>query len=57
MFKLLGEKRNKTMTLDDFNKIFCKCIFKEALFQMIRSLEQLEGIDENMPLELKLGAY
>jgi hypothetical protein len=40
IFRLLGSKKEKTMTIDDFNKVFCKCIFKESLIHMFESIEK-----------------
>lgn len=64
IFKLLGCKKDKTMTIDDFNKVFCKCIFKESLVQMfdaidkvtVENKEEFNSVSE-VPLTLKLGAY
>lgn len=71
--KLLGIphlKNDRHITIDDFNKIFCKCIFKECLIQMFDAIESiysaasdpLQGengslISNEIPLTLKLGAY
>jgi hypothetical protein len=47
------------MTIDDFKKIFCKCIFKEALLNMFEAIEKLSTIKGkgDIPLTLKLGTY
>lgn len=32
-------KREKVMTYEDFNKIFCKCIFKDSLISMTENID------------------
>jgi len=56
IFKAL-RKKVQSITFEEYNKIFCKCIFKEALIELVSSLEQMEGVTEEMPLALKLGIF
>lgn len=51
------QKKEKLTTNEDFNKIFCKCIFKEALINMFESIDNLPDINSDVPLQLKLGTY
>ena len=51
------QKKEKMVSVEDFNQIFCKNIFKEALIEINDNIErQNEGATE-MPLTLKLGRF
>ena len=51
------QNKAKMVTVEDFNQIFCKNIFKDALIAITTKIEKAnEGISE-MPLTLKLGKY
>ena len=45
------------VSVEDFNQIFCKNIFKDALIEITTKIEKSnEGVSE-MPLTLKLGRF
>jgi hypothetical protein len=51
------QTKAKMVTVEDFNQIFCKNIFKEALIGITTKIEKSnEGVSE-MPLTLKLGRF
>ena len=42
------------MTFDEFNRIFCKGIFKDALISITNSFNQMKKSEE-LPLALKIN--
>ena len=58
LFKYL-DKKEKMVTCEDFNQLFCKCIFKDALLSMTSDIDSLNASPSlgDMPLTLKLGRY
>lgn len=52
----MGNKQ-KTVSVEDFNQLFCKNIFKDALIAITLHIEKVnEGATET-PLTLKLGRF
>ena len=51
------ERRGKTLNHDDFNQLFTKCIFKDALINMAETLTSQNAGGEDLPLTLMIGKY
>jgi len=46
------------MTFDDFNRIFCKGIFKEAMINVNQNFEKVErGHNNDVSLTVKIGEF
>lgn len=46
------------MTFDDFNRIFCKGIFKEAMINVNQNFEKVErGVNNDVSLTVKIGEF
>jgi hypothetical protein len=45
------------VTVEDFNQIFCKNIFKDALIEVTNTIEKTNANASDMPLTLKLGRF
>ena len=62
--KILGKylditnlKHGVIVSSEDFNQVFCKCIFKDALIDMTEDIKTLGEKVVDTPLTLKLGFY
>lgn len=53
--KYFGTKKT-LISCQDFNKLFCKCIFKDALINLAAQIEALSSKKE-VPMALKLGEF
>ncbi len=51
------DKKARIITCEDFNSLFCKCIFKDALIGMTDEIDLMNSHILDMPLTLKLGKY
>lgn len=51
------DKRAKVVTNEQFNQIFCKNIFKDALIEITNTIEEVNQGASETPLTLKLGLY
>ncbi len=45
------------VTLEDFRRVFVRCLFKDALLGLSEAIDQTPGIDKATPLAIKLGIY
>lgn len=53
-----NRKKHQVVSIEDFNRIFCKGIFKDALVNVVESIDRDKHInDENLPLSLKISQY
>eukprot|EP00347_Sterkiella_histriomuscorum_P008784 403343767 len=55
--KQIGKTSQKTLTLEDFKRLFCRCFFKDSLIQLSQDIEKIKSLDQSAPLSLKLGLY
>ena len=54
----LGRKKRQIVTIDEFNRMFCKGIFKDALVNVVESIGRDKNIDnDNLPLSLRISQY
>jgi hypothetical protein len=54
----LGREKRQTVTIDEFNRIFCKGIFKDALVNVVETIDADEKINnEDLPLSIKINQY
>jgi len=51
------DKRSTMVSVEDFNQIFCKNIFKDALIEVTNTIEKTNANASDMPLTLKLGRF
>jgi hypothetical protein len=51
------EKKSNIVTCEDFNQIFCKNIFKDALIDVTNTIEKANAGASETPLTLKLGKF
>eukprot|EP00347_Sterkiella_histriomuscorum_P003737 403363140 len=51
------DMKNNILTKDDFNQIFCRCIFKDSLIAMTEKICEMDTYIGDVPLTLKLGRY
>lgn len=51
------DKRAVMVTFEDFNQIFCKNIFKDALIDVTNNIEKTNQGSTETPLTLKLGRF
>jgi hypothetical protein len=56
LFKSI-EKKATIVTCEDFNQIFCKNIFKDALIDVTLTIERVNAGASETPLTLKLGRF
>ena len=52
---LEGDVKGTIITRDDFNQVFCRCIFKDSLIAMTEKIVEMDELVGEMPLTLKLG--
>lgn len=48
-------KNKEVVNFDEFNRIFCKGIFKDALISITNSFEKLKN--DEVPLAIKVNEY
>ena len=54
----LGREKRQVVTFDEFNRIFCKGIFKDALINVVESIDKDKQINnESLPLSIKISQY
>lgn len=51
----LGRDKRQTVTIDEFNRIFCKGIFKDALVNVVETIDKDKN--ENLPISVKISQY
>ena len=51
------DKRASVVTCEEFNQIFCKNIFKDALIEVTSHIERVSAGASEAPLTLKLGLF
>ena len=54
----LGREKRQIVTIDEFNRMFCKGIFKDALVNVVESIDA-NNADNNddLPLSIKISQY
>lgn len=55
--KSINNKRATAVTSEQFNQIFCKNIFKDALINVNEVIEKANKGSMETPLTLKLGRF
>ena len=54
----IGREKRQLVTLDEFNRIFCKGIFKDALINVVESIDSNgKSNSEALPLSIKISQY
>ncbi|CAI2383089.1 unnamed protein product [Moneuplotes crassus] len=54
----LGRDKRQVVTFDEFNRIFCKGIFKDALINVVESIDKDNQINnDSLPLSVKISQY
>ena len=54
----VGREKRQLVTIDEFNRIFCKGIFKDALINVVENIDTNNHTNnEALPLNLKISQY
>ena len=54
----LGREKRQIVTIDEFNRMFCKGIFKDALVNVVESIDaNNQNNNEDLPLSIKISQY
>jgi hypothetical protein len=54
----LGRDKRQIVTIDEFNRIFCKGIFKDALVNVVESIDKdKHSENDNLPLSIRISQY
>lgn len=54
----LGREKRQLVTFDEFNRIFCKGIFKDALINLVESIDKDKQMNnDSLPLGVKISQY
>jgi hypothetical protein len=54
---MLGQGKKDKISYDEFNKLFCKGIFKDALINMTKTMDKLSKKGSEVTLSVKINEF